>query len=327
MPSLRLLTINTGSSSLKAARYTADGAGGLQRDFAALTERIGVSNTSGGGRLRVTTEAGDTLLDAPGDYADHAAALTALFAWMRTQGDDATFDALGHRVVHGGAHYHEPCVVSDEMLAALRDLVPIDPDHLPQAIALIEAVEKAYPGLPQVACFDTAFHRHMPAVARAYPLPPEYAEASVMRYGFHGLSYEYIMGALRAIDTAAARGRVVIAHLGNGASMAAVHDGVGIETTMGFSPTGGIMMGTRTGDLDPGVLLYLLEARGMSAADVSTLVNKGAGLRGVSGTSADMRDLLAAEVTDPHAAAVKAVAYAHEHMEDMPEISNWIWTD
>lgn len=305
MHPLRLLTINTGSSSLKAARYVTDGPeGAVRRSFRATAERIGASGTGeGDGHLRVIGAEGESLLDVDGDYPDHAGALAALFAWMRTQGDAAALDAVGHRVVHGGPHYREPHVISEAMLAALRDLVPIDPDHLPQAIALIEAVTKAHPGLPQVACFDTAFHRHMPAVARAYPLPPEYADAGVMRYGFHGLSYEYIIGALQAIDATAARGRVVIAHLGNGASMAAVRGGVGIETTMGFSPTGGIMMGTRTGDLDPGVLLYLLGARGMSAADVSTLVNKGAGLRGVSGTSADMRDLLAAAVTDPHAAA------------------------
>lgn len=305
---LRLLTINTGSSSLKAARYVTDGPeGAVRRSFSATAERIGASGAGeGGGHLRVIGAAGESLLDVDGDYPDHAGALAALFAWMRTRGDDAVLDAVGHRVVHGGLHYREPQVVSDAMLAALRDLVPIDPDHLPQAIALIEAVTKAYPGLPQVACFDTAFHRHMPTVAQAYPLPPEYAAAGVMRYGFHGLSYEYIVGALGALgaaDATAARGRVVIAHLGNGASMAAVRGGVGIETTMGFSPTGGIMMGTRTGDLDPGVLLYLLRARGMSVAEVSTLVNKGAGLCGVSGTSADMRDLLAAEATDPHAAA------------------------
>jgi len=301
---LRLLTINTGSSSLKVAQYVTDGPeGAVRRSFSAAAERIGASGTGeGDGHLRVIGAAGESLLDVDGDYPDHAGALAALFAWMRTQGDDA-LDAVGHRVVHGGPHYREPQVVSEAMLDALRDLVPIDPDHLPQAIALIEAVTKAHPGLPQVACFDTAFHRHMPAVAQAYPLPPEYAAAGVMRYGFHGLSYEYIVGALGAADATTACGRVVIAHLGNGASMAAVRGGVGIETTMGFSPTGGIMMGTRTGDLDPGVLLYLLGARGMNAAEISTLVNKGAGLRGVSGTSADMRDLLAAAATDPHAAA------------------------
>jgi acetate kinase len=157
--------------------------------------------------------------------------------------------------------------------------------------------------VPQVACFDTAFHRTLPPVAQRYPLPRALHDAGVVRYGFHGLSYEYIMQALRAVDPDAANGRVIVAHLGNGASMAAVRDGQSIDTTMGFTPTGGLVMGTRTGDLDPGVLLYLLQTRGMPAEQVNTLVNRQAGLLGVSGISADMRDLLEREAREPAAAA------------------------
>jgi acetate kinase len=193
------------------------------------------------------------------------------------------------------------------MVAALQELTPIDPEHLPQALGIIAAVGEAFPNLPQIACFDTAFHRNMPPVAQHYALPPEYAAKGIIRYGFHGLSYEYIMDALRAEDPAGADGRVVIAHLGNGASMAAVRGGVGIETTMGFSPTGGLVMGTRTGDLDPSVPLYLVGSRGMTLAAVTTLFNKQAGMRGVSGTSGDMRDLLAREATDPRAAEAVAL--------------------
>jgi acetate kinase len=193
------------------------------------------------------------------------------------------------------------------MVADLRALVPIDPNHLPQAIVAIEAVGRTYPAVPQVACFDTAFHSRMPRVARLYALPSRLVEEGIIRYGFHGLSYEYVMEKLRIIEPEAAAGRVVLAHLGNGASMAAVRGGVGIDTTMGFTPTGGLVMGTRSGDLDPNVPLYLLEERGLTPAEVSDLLNRRAGLLGVSGTSADMRDLLERELADGRAAEAIAL--------------------
>ena len=298
---LRLLTLNTGSSSLKAALYRIDAA--ERREFAITMERIGDS----GGRIRITDAEGAPALDAARDLPDHAAALDALFAWLRDQRADDALAAVGHRVVHGGMRHRLPERVTPELIADLRALTAIDPDHLPQAIAAIEATRHAYPALPQVACFDTAFHRHLPAVAQRYALPPEYADAGVIRYGFHGLSYESIMDALHAADAEAAGGRVIIAHLGNGASMAAVRGGVGIETTMGYTPAGGLVMSTRTGDLDPGVPLYFMQARGMDAAAIRALVNTQAGMRAVSGTSGDMRDLLARETTDPRAAAAVAL--------------------
>ncbi len=298
----RLLTINTGSSSLKAALYHFS-AEAEERELGAEVERIGYPDA----RLHVEDTDGRSLFNRQDNLPDHAAALHAFLDWLQGRGDGASPDAVGHRVVHGGSRYSEPQLIDDGVVAALRDLIPIDPDHMPQAIEAIEATRRVYPAVPQVACFDTAFHRHMPRVARQYALPRELEQAGVIRYGFHGLSYEYVMGELQRLDPAAAGGRVVIAHLGNGASMAAVRAGRGIDTTMGFTPTGGLVMGTRTGDLDPGVLLYLLQERRMSPADLSALVNKKAGMRGVSGTSGDMQDLLGKEASDPRAAEAIAL--------------------
>ncbi len=285
----QILTINTGSSSLKVALYEA----GREetRILSGEVERIGVP----GGRFRLTDARGATLIDQGGDLPDHGAALEAVLAGLRRYRPDLSLDAVGHRVVHGGAHYSAPQRVTPELIAALQELVPIAPDHLPQAIQAIQTVVRVHPDLPQVACFDTAFHRRMPRTAQLYPLPRRLADEGVVRYGFHGLSYESILRELRALAPREAEGRVVIAHLGNGASMAAVRGGIGIDTTMGFTPAGGLMMGTRPGDLDPGVLLYLLVERGMTPAAVNDLVNREAGLLGVSGVSADMRDLLERE--------------------------------
>ncbi|HEY7350099.1 MAG TPA: acetate/propionate family kinase [Ktedonobacterales bacterium] len=299
--SRRILTINTGSSSLKAALYDLDSEERLH--ISAQVERIGLS----GSRLRIADDSGATLLDERRDLSDHAAGLQMVFDGLRQRQLDSNLDAIGHRVVHGGSRYSEPHLIDANLLNALQGLVSIDPDHLPQAISAIQSAQRAYPALPQVACFDTAFHRSMPRVAQLYALPRRLADEGVLRYGFHGLSYEYILRALRKEDAGAADGRVIIAHLGNGASMAAAQGGASVETTMGFSPTGGLVMGTRSGDLDPGVLLYLLAAQGMDAATVSKVVNHQAGLLGVSGTSADMRDLLEREASDPRAAEAIAL--------------------
>jgi acetate kinase len=197
--------------------------------------------------------------------------------------------------------------VTADLLATLRSLIPVDPEHLPQAIAAIEGLSDALPAVPQVACFDTAFHRTMPRVAQTYALPRRYTDAGVVRYGFHGLSYEYVVERLRTIDPSAARGRVVIAHLGNGASMAAIRDGRSVDTTMGFSPTGGLVMSTRPGDLDPGVVIYLQREAGLTLENAGRVLNKEAGLLAVSTTSADMQDLLAREESDPRAAEAIAL--------------------
>src|ERR671917_17838 len=300
----RLLTINTGSSSLKAALYR------LREDTRETPElRAEASRIGGrGGSMRLADDRGETVDERLDDLPDHAAALDALMSRLRARGHDRDdLAAVGHRIVHGGDRHREPQRVTPGVVADLRALVPIDPNHLPQAIAAIEAVGRAYPAVPQVACFDTAFHGRMPRVARLYALPSRLAEEGVIRYGFHGLSYEYVMEELRRLEPEAAAGRVVVAHLGNGASMAAVRGGVGVDTTMGFTPTGGLVMGTRSGDLDPGVPLFLLKERGMTPTEVGDLLNKQAGLLGVSGSSADMRDLLNQEAYDGRAAEAVAI--------------------
>jgi acetate kinase len=291
---MRILTINTGSSSLKGALYSDAEPGPPELRVSAA--RLGSAES----RLQITDARGAVLLDEA-NVSGHRAALEALLAWMSRERRGAAPDAAGHRVVHGGPRFTEPVRITEDVLRVLRDWVAVDPDHLPQALEAVDAVSRAYPSLPQVACFDTAFHRGMPAVARMYPLPPRFREAGVVRYGFHGLSYESIMDALRGEAAAAAGGRVVIAHLGSGASMAAVRGGRAVDTTMGFTPTGGLMMSTRSGDLDPGVLLYLLTAQGLSAPALNRFVNREAGLLGVSGTSGDMRELLDRESADPRA--------------------------
>jgi acetate kinase len=300
----RLLTINTGSSSLKAALYRQREDATEAPELRAEASRIG----GRGGGLRLTDARGETLDERRDDLPDHAAALDVLLDKLRDRGlDRDDLAAVGHRIVHGGNRRREPQRVAPEVVANLRALVPIDPNHLPQAIAAIEAVGRTYPAVPQVVCFDTAFHSQMPRVARLYALPRRLAEEGIIRYGFHGLSYEYVVDELRRVDRAAYDGRVVVAHLGNGASMVAIRGGVGVDTTMGFTPTGGLVMGTRSGDLDPSVPLFLLEERGLTPNEVSELVNNQAGLLGVSGTSADMQELLDREAYDVRAAEAVAL--------------------
>ncbi|MHB1942758.1 MAG: acetate/propionate family kinase [Acidiferrobacteraceae bacterium] len=293
---MRILTLNSGSSSLKAALYRMDA--GEERLLSAGVERIGVA----GSRMRMEDAGGDTLLDQEAALTDHDAALRALFDGLRHHGFDRDLTAIGFRIVYGGSRFSTPQRVTPDLVTALREMTPLDPDHLPQACASLETTGRRYPDLPRVACFDTAFHRHMPRVAQHYALPRRFTEAGIQRFGFHGLSYESIVQALRVLDPAAVEGRVVIAHLGSGASMAAVRGGLSIDTSMGFTPLSGLMMGTRCGDLDPGIVLYLLQAQGMSPAAVNELLNRQSGLLGVSEVSADMRDLLGCEGTDPRAA-------------------------
>jgi acetate kinase len=218
-------------------------------------------------------------------------------------GDDTAFEAVGHRVVHGGPHYREPQIVDSAMLTELRRIRSFDPEHLPAEIALMEVFAEKFPGTPQVACFDTAFHRDMPRVAKLLPIPRRYAAKGLERYGFHGLSYTYLMQELERVAGArAAKGRVILAHLGNGASMAAVRDGKSLDTTMAFTPAAGLVMSTRSGDLDPGIVTFLARSEGMTPAQFDHMVNRESGLLGVSETSPDMRDLLARESKDVRAA-------------------------
>ncbi len=295
-----VLTINTGSSSLKATLYEMGEPMSLR--LSVEVSRLGIHDS----RMQITDAGGALLLDQRHDLPDHHAALQALFDWLAQHEVGQGITAVGHRVVHGGhggQRSSAPQLVTPELLAALQTLTPLDPEHTPQALNGIEFVKRHYPNLPQVVCFDTAFHRAMPKVARTYALPGNFYDEGIQRFGFHGLSYEYVAEQLRVLDGEAAEGRVIVAHLGNGASMAALRDGHSVDTSMGFTPAEGLMMGERAGDVDSGLLLYLIEEKKMAPAEVRTLLNQQAGLLGVSGTSADMRDLLAREATDPRAAA------------------------
>jgi acetate kinase len=296
-----VLTINGGSSSLKFALF--EPGAPPRRLLSGQVERIGQDGPT------LTLKGGDGKAEHQNiAAADHAEAVAGLIRRLEQQGVFARVAAVGHRVVHGGPRYSAPQRVTPELLAELRRLSPLDPAHLPGEIALIEAFTKHSPGLPQVACFDTAFHRTMPQVARLLPIPRRYQAAGVERYGFHGLSYAYLMEELtRVAGAEAARGRVVLAHLGAGASMAAVRGGKCIDTSMGFTPTAGLVMATRCGDLDPGVLVNLLRLEKMTADGLDELVNKQSGLLGVSETSPDMRDLLARQADDPRAADAVAL--------------------
>jgi acetate kinase len=295
-----ILCLNSGSSSLKFALYHLGESEEVRLAYGAV-ERIGLA----GGQLWIKGMDNDALVDVHRDFPEHSAAAEGVAAEAKGLGFPPPV-AVGHRVVHGGPNHTAPERVEAPLLAELRRLVPFAPLHLPSAIQGIEAVATHLPGLPQVACFDTAFHRRMPEVAQLFPLVRNLWDEGVRRYGFHGLSYEYIVATLGA----AAQGRLVIAHLGNGASLAAVLNGQPLDTTMGFTPTGGVMMGTRSGDLDPGVLIHLMHAKGYDAGQLDELVNHRAGLLGVSGLSPDMKTLLEQREGEPHAAqAVELFCY------------------
>ena len=227
---------------------------------------------------------------------DHTVAVGALMDWIEERLGRVALTAVGHRVVHGGPKYSDPQLITKEMVEELHQLTPFDPEHLPEEILLTEAFHRRFPDLPQIACFDTAFHHDLPRVARLLPIPRRYEAQGVRRYGFHGLSYAFLMGELaRLAGAEAAKGRVILAHLGNGASLAAVRDGKSVDTSMSFTPTAGVPMSTRSGDLDPGLVWYLARTEKMSAKQFNEMVNFQSGLLGVSETSSDMRDLLKCE--------------------------------
>jgi acetate kinase len=279
-----ILTINAGSSSIRFAVFAAG------------------ARLATGMRRRLLDEKIERIGDEPASAT--ADRLVKKLQSLTSTGAPA---AIGHRVVHGMLHT-QPERVSPKLLEELRRITPFDPEHLPREIALIEALQERFPAVPQVACFDTAFHRHMPVVATMLPVPRRYAASGVQRYGFHGLSYTFLMAELARLgDPAAVQGRVILAHLGSGASMAAVRNGGGIDTSMGFTPTAGLVMGTRSGDLDPGLMSYLEMTEAMSAARFQTMVNHESGLIGISETSADVRDLLEREAGDERAREALAI--------------------
>ena len=296
-----LLTINGGSSSIRFALYEEGEPLRLLLD--GKVDRVGLSGTN----LRFKNSAEQSQKSFTIDPALHPSAVSFLLDWLETQQAFTSVQAVGHRVVHGMAH-SEPARVTLELLDELQRITPYDPEHLPLEIELIKAFRQRHPTLPQVACFDTAFHRTMPRVASLLPIPRRYEAAGVRRYGFHGLSYEFLMGELARLgDPAATKGRVILAHLGNGASLAAVRDGRSVDTSMGFTPTSGLVMSSRSGDLDPGLVSYLARTEQMNATQFQEMVNHASGLLGVSEISSDVRDLLAREANDVRAAEAVAI--------------------
>ena len=282
-----ILTINSGSSSIKFSIYDFQATESLV--IVGELSRIGLKS----GDFIVKDKIGSVLHENKSNYSSHESAFKVLFDWLQNSGFDKNIKAIGHRILNGGSQFFRPQIITTSLNDELAKLSSIDLEHLPQEIKGINFVSQYYPDKTQVACFDTAFHHDMPKVAKLYALPRNWYDEGVLRYGFHGLSYEYVNDEFNRLEQSDANKKnVIIAHLGNGASMAAVKKGKGVDTTMGFSPTGGLVMSTRSGDLDPGVMYYLLHEKKMTPTEVFNMLNKKSGLLGVSGISSDMKDLL-----------------------------------
>ncbi len=283
------VVLNAGSSSLKFCVYRRPDRDAWRLETRGQIEGIGTSP-----RFSAKDGAGATLDEHQLGTAvpDARAALDALASWLRSRYGGAKVLGVGHRVVHGGATFAKPTVITPQVLEELRTLIPLAPLHQPYNLAAIDAVTEQLPGVPQVACFDTSFHRSAAAVAEVIPLPRELCRGGVQRYGFHGLSYQYIASVLPTVAPEIASGRVIVAHLGSGASLCALKNGRSVDHSLGFTALDGLCMGTRPGALDPGVVLYLFQSLGLSAKDVETILYKKSGLLGISGISNDMRDLL-----------------------------------
>ena len=295
-----VLTVNGGSSSIKFALFEADNV--PRRILGGRIEGIGLREGSFKVKGSDPSDNFDKRVAAP----DRTAAVNLLMDWVNARIE--TLSCVGHRVVHGGPKYWEPQCITPDMIKELHQLSAFDPEHLPEEILLIEAFHHRFPELPQVACFDTAFHHDLPRVARQLPLPRHYEAKGVRRYGFHGLSCAYLIEELARVAAArVANGRVVLAHLGSGASITAVHDGQSVDTSMGFTPSAGLPMSTRSGDLDPGLVWFLARTEKLDAKQWNELINSQSGLLGVSETSSDVRDLLAREARDVRAAEAIAM--------------------
>ncbi|MDB5061020.1 MAG: acetate kinase [Mucilaginibacter sp.] len=287
-----ILTVNGGSSSIKFALYRVENK--LVKLFSGALENIGSENTS----ISTTFERGSTAIPS----SNHDQAASFLLEWLEKQEGFSKVIAIGHRVVHG-MNYSNPEIITTELLTKLKAISAYDPEHLPEEIKLIGLFNKRYPSMVQVACFDTAFHATMPSVAKLLAIPRRFNNDGIKRYGFHGLSYAYLMDELKRLDgKRRAKGKIILAHLGSGASLAAVRNGKSQDTSMGFTPTSGIPMSTRTGDLDPGVAAYLIQHEKLSAHAFNHLINHESGLLGISETSSDMRELLKDSDTDNRAA-------------------------
>ena len=298
----RVLTVNGGSSSIKFALFEAGEP--LRRILEGGIDRIGMPESIFRVKGLNQADSFSRAVTAP----DHSAAVAVLMDWIAERSGRDSLAAVGHRVVHGGPKYSKPQRITAELVEELHRLSAFDPEHLPEEILLTSAFHRRFPDLPQVACFDTAFHHDLPRVAQLLPIPRRYEAQGVRRYGFHGLSYEFLMGELaRLAGSEMAQGRVILAHLGNGASLAAVRGGKSMDTSMSFTPTAGVPMSTRSGDLDPGLVWYLTRAEKMSAKQFNEMVNFKSGLLGVSETSSDMHDLLSRETQDVRAAEAVAL--------------------
>jgi acetate kinase len=300
-----VLTINGGSSSIKFALFEAGDS--LRRILEGRIERIGLPEALFVVKGLNKADNFTRFVTAP----NHTAAVDVLMDWIELRVRRGELTAVGHRVVHGGPKYHEPQRITTEMVEELHQLQAFDPEHLPEEILLTEAFHHRFPDLVQVACFDTAFHHDLPRVAQLLPIPRRYEAEGVRRYGFHGLSYAFLMEELAHVaGLQAAQGRVILAHLGNGTSLAAVYKGKSMDTSMGLTPTGGVPMSTRSGDLDPSLVWYLARTEGLTSKKFNEMVNFQSGLLGVSETSSDMQDLLECETKDERAAeAVEMYCY------------------
>ena len=297
-----ILAVNGGSSSIKFALFETEGT--LRRVLFGGVDRIGSSNPVFRAKGSAAADTFSRQVPAP----NHTAAADVVMNWLGQRCESSPLTAVGHRVLQGGPKYYKPQRITAEIVEELRRLSPFDPEHIPEELQMVEALRSRYPDLPQIACFDTAFHHDLPRVAQLLPIPRRLEAKGVRRYGFHGLSYEYLMKELaRVAGQKAADSRVVLAHLGNGASLAAVLNGKSVDTSMSFTPTAGVPMGTRSGDLDPGLVLYLARTEKMTAQQFSTMVNTESGLLGVSETSSDMQDLLKLEAEDERAAEAVAL--------------------
>lgn len=298
-----ILAINGGSSSIKFALFKAEN-DALRRIFKGSIEQIGQPDAVFEVKALTAADSFSHSVKAP----DYKTAISILLDWIEKSGKCKRLISIGHRIVNGGQEYNRAQRITPEMIKELQRLSPFDLDHLPEEILLIEAFHHGFPKLPQISCFDSAFHRDLPQVARLLPIPRRYEAQGVRRYGFHGLSYQYLMEELtRLVGTQKANGRVILAHLGSGASLAAVRDGKSIDTSMSFTPCSGVPMSTRSGDLDPGLVGYLARAEGLDAEGFNQMVNFKSGLLGISETSSDMRVLLDLETRDERASDAVAL--------------------
>jgi acetate kinase len=297
-----ILTINGGSSSIKFALFETGDV--PRRILSGGIDRIGQARATLETQGPAAADHASQVVDAP----NHQAAVDVLMEWIQQHLGVGVIAAVGHRIVQGGPNRSEPQLITDTLINEVRRLFSFDPEHLPEEILLIESVRRHFPDLPQVACFDTAFHHDLPRVAQLLAIPRRYERQGVRRYGFHGLSYEFLMGELAIhAGSEVAQGRIVLAHLGNGASVAAVHHGQSVDTSMGFTPSSGVPMGSRSGDIDPGLVGYLSQTEKMTAKQFNAMATNESGLLGVSETSSDMRDLLACEKADVRAAEAVAL--------------------